>query len=403
MRACSPILVGAAALALALLAGCGRSESPAAAVERSDSAGIEIVRNPSSALAHSYAALDAEPTVVIGGREGDPAHELFRVSGAAVLADGGIAVVNMGSQEVRFYDGAGEHLRSVGGQGDGPGEFRNPLLAPATTVDSLLVWDFANRFTFVRPDGTFGETRPLRGNVGSPIIRHGNQLLLSGGTARAAMDTPQGLMPNRSLFRILDLVTLDTALVADLEGMDVYLSNDGRSIAFTPVPFDAPASASMNAAGIFIAPGEAPEVRQYDVAGELRRIIRVPIEPRPITRADYDAFVEARVAALRDPDFEPELRRRYGEIPVRPAMPVVGDLRTDAAGNLWAQEYRAEDTDPQRWIVIDSTGAVLGRVAMPAGLRVEQIGRDFVLGVESDALGVETVRRYALNVAADRI
>jgi len=40
----------------------------------------------------------------------------------ARLADGGVAVADGGSQEVRFFDADGDFVRSVAGPGGGPGE-----------------------------------------------------------------------------------------------------------------------------------------------------------------------------------------------------------------------------------------------------------------------------------------
>jgi hypothetical protein len=47
--------------------------------------------------------------------------------------------------------------------------------------------------------------------------------------------------------------------------------------------------------------------------------------------------------------------------------------------------------------VIDFAAREAGRVTTPAGLRVVQIGEDFVLGIYRDVLGVETVRKYTMR------
>ncbi len=48
------------------------------------------------------------------------------------------------------------------------------------------------------------------------------------------------------------------------------------------------------------------------------------------------------------------------------------------------------------WLVIDGTAGQAGSVVTPAGLRVLRVGRDFVVGVHKDALGVETVRLHRI-------
>ena len=48
------------------------------------------------------------------------------------------------------------------------------------------------------------------------------------------------------------------------------------------------------------------------------------------------------------------------------------------------------------WDVFDPTGRWLGPVRMPTGLRITDIGSDYVLGVWRDADDVEHVRMYEL-------
>ena len=47
--------------------------------------------------------------------------------------------------------------------------------------------------------------------------------------------------------------------------------------------------------------------------------------------------------------------------------------------------------------MFDPRGVMLGSVYLPEGLRVTQIGDDFVLGIWQDEPGVESVRQYALT------
>ena len=46
--------------------------------------------------------------------------------------------------------------------------------------------------------------------------------------------------------------------------------------------------------------------------------------------------------------------------------------------------------------VLDSDGRLLGRVEVPAGFRIHEIGEDYLLGVWYDEYEVPVVRRYSL-------
>src|SRR5690606_4738638 len=112
----------AAALGASFLAvGCGAGEGPASGtpIAERDSAGIAVVDNDLLRLT-DRCALEAEPRVVIGTATGAPEYQLYRVFGATRLRDGRIALVNQGSQELRFYDADGRFLHAAGSEGEGP-------------------------------------------------------------------------------------------------------------------------------------------------------------------------------------------------------------------------------------------------------------------------------------------
>jgi sugar lactone lactonase YvrE len=78
------------------------------------------------------------------------------------------------------------------------------------------------------------------------------------------------------------------------------------------------------------------------------------------------------------------------------SVPVYSKLIGDADRNLWAMA--GDDTG--RWFVFEPSGGYVGWVLMPADLDVWQIGEGFVLGVETDDLGVERVRVYRLDAGS---
>jgi len=103
-----------------------------------DSTGITIVENSAPKWTETDAwTLGPTPTLRIGGLDGAPEYELFRVAGARRLDDGRIVIANSGTHELRFYDADGTYLQSVGREGDGPGEFRRLRLITAYGSDHL--------------------------------------------------------------------------------------------------------------------------------------------------------------------------------------------------------------------------------------------------------------------------
>ncbi|NNM34643.1 MAG: hypothetical protein HKO53_16305, partial [Gemmatimonadetes bacterium] len=54
-------------------------------------------------------------------------------------------------------------------------------------------------------------------------------------------------------------------------------------------------------------------------------------------------------------------------------------------------------TQSSVWTVFDPDGRLLGRVETPPGLRVLQIGADFMVGHRNDELDVEHIQVWGLD------
>jgi hypothetical protein len=86
---------------------------------------------------------------------------LFRVAGAVRLADGRIVVADGVSSSLKVFDAHGSLQRTLGGAGEGPGEFRGLNLFTRLRSDSLIVFDFQlGRLTIFDP--TFAVAREVR-------------------------------------------------------------------------------------------------------------------------------------------------------------------------------------------------------------------------------------------------
>lgn len=83
------------------------------------------------------------PGLSIGRVDGDEAYLLHNAVSALRLENGTIAVLNAGTQQLKYYDAAGNHIRTVGGKGDGPGEFRWPAKLYLIAPDTIAVFDRA--------------------------------------------------------------------------------------------------------------------------------------------------------------------------------------------------------------------------------------------------------------------
>ncbi len=395
----APTLLAALSGGLALAAtACGGKPGSGAVTVR-DSADVRIVESPRSLVDRPSAwKVAPEPDVVIGATEGDSSDMLFGVSGAAQLDDGRILVVNGGTQELRFYDGRGRFLTSVGGEGDGPGEYRVPRLVAVTSGDTIVVSDLrSGRFTVLDGRGRHVRSATPARFVGLPVGRlSGGRFVTSLGSAGAGPDTPEGELPDTVRFLAVDARAgvLDT--VAVTPGAPAYVWREGATVGFLRVPLTTDPSGAVAGDLVYVALTRAPEIRTYRADGRLVRIARVRGGLPHLKRSEFEAGIRRRIAAARDEEAAARLRRVYGRMSPPSTRPLFDRLVVDRLGDVWARRFVQEADDrPRRWTVFEG-GKPLGSVDTPAGLQVEEIGENYVLGVVVGPLGTERVQRHRL-------
>jgi len=408
-------------LLFAALAGCsdhrpGTSElSSATALAAGGSGGVQIVENPGARWGGGLPwRVAAAPALEIGagGSDGE-AGQLHGVQNAIRLEDGAIAIAEGGANRIRIYDRSGRHVRDLGRSGGGPGEFR--MLAGIGTVDgrSIAAWDARRkRITHFDPDGRVirevaADARHPLGLV-SPVVgwfADGTPVITPGAGARdlLAMEPGERRASEPYLHVRLD-GGLDT--VAVLRGQEEFVIRQGPSLSTRPLPFGRASHGAAGADVFFGGESDRFEIRQWPPSGELLRVIRAAIGPRPVTREHLARYEEERQKAGQRRGRLTALLGAFSaaaaagpeeaELPHRETLPFFDRILVDRSGHLWVKEF-GFDSEPGRWQVFAPDGAWLGALSTPAGLRVTDIGRDYVLGVVSDSLGVERVRLYALE------
>jgi hypothetical protein len=382
----------------------GQSEPPSdSAVFRWDSAGVSIIVTEGSA---AYAPIgwevDSVPTTVIGAGE-DPSTQLYRVQGVRDWAEGGLLIVDGGSRELRFFDSAGHLQYSVGGRGEGPGEFQDPWLLGHVGTDSLFVWDMRlRRLQGLSSDGEdprlvrLGDW-PFGAGWRAPPGIAGHQLLLAmRNILTPAYSQTAGAKEDSVAFVWYDPVSSGLTPLDSLtySGTFIHL-RPGRPPAGDAIPFSVVPTAVVSPNGAVVTSGQTPEIREYGFHSDLRSILRIDAAARPVTRIMVEAWTDQRVAnsgASREA-LEPFL----SELPFPDSLPAFQNLKVDADGFLWARVFQWDPARPMEWVVFNPEGRALGSVETPVGLSVEWIGPEYVSGVWKDNLGVEYVHRYRIR------
>lgn len=387
-------------LAVLLLGACGTDPPPATTIVR-DSAGIQIVESSQRMWAEGEGwTVDPTPIVDLTTSGTGLLHEFYQVMDAARLPDGGIAVGLV--DEVRLFSPEGEYVRTVGREGEGPGEFRYIAKVESTAPDSLLILDSGlRRASLFGPDRELVQTSridvsPLRydrfavldhGYVGMvPRVMHREEeprlglhrLPVSVVTISRAGQLLDTLIAVPGIGQILEQVSSDVLRYMDpLFLRDAYLGAHGNKIII----------------------GDAKEM-QYQVVrvdGAVERIVRAEFDLR-VTPEIFEAEKSAWLEEARSREDSSE----FYSLPDPESRAGFRDLKVDRTGAVWLKEDRGigihwSSFSPQNWEVFDPNGVWLGQVLLPGRFTVFEIGHDCVLGVFRDQLDVEHPQVLALH------
>lgn len=368
-----------------------------------DSAGVRIVTTDPLGSDASCRPSE-EPIFRVGEAGGDDENLWFStIRGVGLLSDGSVAVIDRSSEEVRVFGVDGRHLASMGRSGEGPGEFRSAWFLWVLPGDTLWVGDYRPwRYNVFTRDGQFVRAVQLTPPYANPS-RVGGVLLngISINTRTTYIARTDFTVPDTLIVEAHDSDGQLFATVARIpnriEGMTP--KSEAANLVLTPL-FSASARADAIGSTVAIGHGSEPEVQLLDDELRLQRVVRWSEPDREVTSADVDAWRDNYVESRGGRDSE-----RWGpldeatidpERPVADVFPAFTSIMLGTDGRLWVAPYRKPGGEARRWMAFEPDGSFschLERV--PMGIR--EIGADYVLGVQTDELGVPSVAMYGLS------
>ncbi len=366
-----------------------------------DSAGVQIVTSERLGT-NARCVLGDAPILSIGAVEGDEPHLFYQIRHAARLSDGSIAVVDGSSREVRIFSATGEHLRSMGGAGDGPGEFRGPWLLWVLPGDTLWVGDYIPwRFNVFSPAGEFSRAVQPDPYQLHAFIRGG---VLANGTSvnvTQAMTPPGGNSAAPVTF-LVEVHGPDGALIdtiAALPGRRFEPVSDYPGF-FLPTLFGASPLVAARGTNIAMTTARDPEVRILDEVFRLRRIVRWAEPAREVTAGHLRAFRDDYVAergGRASPGWSNVDEAAINDArTVADLFPTAADLMIGRDGRLWLKRF-ARPREESAWMAFNPDGTFSCHFAPGLDLTPYEFGADYVLALDVDDLGTERVVMHRLD------
>ena len=400
------------ALSLCVMLACEASSRDVGFVVR-DSAGITIVENVQALWTESEGwRIAPEPELVIGADASNPNEQLYVVS-QVVLLDTAIIIANNGTSELRVFDRRGNFLRSIGGNGNGPGEF-NGLRSLYSCVNDTLVANELRRLSLFNGHGEFVRTIPLIPELlPRPGVVRGVSSDCTAVVVDQAVPTEPSMTEPYAQQMLLLWIPLDGTgrqTIAQVDGPDVLQVAAGDRLVTQRLPWGRLPDYALSDRRLYVGDSDTSEIRVYTTSG-LERVIRWTAPRKPVTDRDRDLFREEQAAEIRaDGGGLAQLLPSLDDYPhVAGQKPVYSRLIVDDVGNLWVREYpdvigwdptgRDVDRDgaPENWWVFDADGRLLESVVVPATLRVLSVQDDYLIAIAFDENDVEQLSLYRIE------
>lgn len=355
-------------------------------------------------------------------RVGGPEGELQLSHVVDLLADSsGLHVLEASPPRIRWLPFHPAHeVLEIGGEGDGPGEFRNPS-ALQLLRDTLWVVDpFEMRIQGFLGSGEPAQTIRIRLPQALPPLTHPSGLLVHGAiTVVSGSGVHVAPGPGDSLYTIFSVdrngENLGTVLTRKLFPEDFYraspptprfgiFSMPVRHASETRLLRDGSGFAVVERQGAEADTTSSYEVRIVSASGEITSRTRIPYDPIP-SEAGMQAFLVELRTSLEERDVHPDDLRailhgaREGFVAF-PFLPPVSALRVGSDGRIWvAREALGRET--VRWDVVDpAVSAHVAHVRLPADETVYESRGDRVWVVRTDELDVPVIIEYVIREAS---
>jgi 6-bladed beta-propeller len=353
-------------LCLAFLTSCKGATAWKGSFETVD--GVRVVRNPYAPM-YPEGALSLQEDLTIGTAEGAEEYMFIRLRWLFVDESGSIYTLDQRKPRIDVFDSDGRHVRSIGRQGQGPGEFQTPFFIALSPPGEILVGEMG-RLSFFDRSGGF--LRSQNNSVGPlAFVKY-----LANGDA---VGTRMVLEEEKPRYEVV-------LCGPDLQQKQVLTSSampdpSAKFALFTSVVrWDISAGRE-----IICASGDGDYlINVYDGGGRLIRKILRDHDPVPVSDADIDRQMKQHGFQSRDEFTSP----RY--------LPPISWVYADDEGRIYVSTWQR---DPESGIalfnIFDPEGRYLCDYRIPGEPLVIKNGK--LYAIVQDNEGIQYVKRYRMT------
>ena len=232
------------------------------------------------------------PELTIGGGpdEGDAPPVFYRPRDVDVAPDGTIYVLDDKTCQIVVFEASGQYRERFAGEGEGPGELREPTRIAIDRTGNVLVYEAGNkRFSWFSRDGYIVDVKRFdRDVVRFDCTREGNIVAQTETEhyGRAATETKWTLV-------VLDSTLARQAILDSLSVQRWIHANVSGGIASATQPFYEDIVWCASATGqVYVAHGAAYEIETFSSNFDPGRTLRRQVSAVAITREERKRYLE---------------------------------------------------------------------------------------------------------------
>lgn len=420
------------AAGLCLSAACGGDGDGGTPV-----GGSGAMDGPDFIIAAAY-----ESRWIAGALDGEDWEVFGSIADLVFNEAGDLFILDEQAAHVVVLDRDGAYLRTISGQGEGPGELTEPESISLLGDGRLAVFDGGrNGIQFFTPEGDYAESAPFDPTQGAPTgvgawlsdgsIITDREFVVSGTEETLSVSSSvggTGAEPGRPIARYRADGTREVLYTAweppPPTGDEAEASGGSFSFNLSPVRAFDPGLhfAALSDGRLAVVDSSGYRIRLIGEDGTVDEILERPLSPIPVTNAVRDAERERRLAELegnrnpttlsiagrpdiRMPDdfanqLQEALRARIEEMTFAEVVPAIEAVAVDADDCLWvARTPLPNEEGPIDIVTAD--GRYLGTIP-PGGLRIpDAFGPDGLMAyVDTHDLGYPIVRVVQLALDA---
>lgn len=366
-----------AAILMCTLPGCAPSETGwQGKIESRD--GVTVVHNPREPL-HQGPVLELKEDLSIRGSETEEEQMFQDIRTLDVDPEGNIYVLDEGAADIKVFNGAGEYMRTIGRQGQGPGEFAFPIMVLVTPQTEILVHDMNQRALKIL-DREGNLLRQL--SIADKFQFTGPRFMPGGRMVGSHLVPAQQPLAELKLFdgELEPLLTIVSRPVEPPPVLHYFAGNSMTGLRWNLN------SRSEVVWGDFLEPEYVLHI--HDVQGNLLRTIE----------REYDAI------RITEADKEPLLRKMFGDNPPPPQWdiripdhyPPFSGISCDDSGRIYVKIYAQDGQEVgEAYDVFDAEGRYMAQVTLPVPLMVMR--DDFLYTIMDNADGFREVKRFKMS------